>query len=1608
VGSQFLQVVSSFRQVRHGLFVLALLLGAGAMPAKAQSYLQSIGVPPFTAQLPVENGFINAANGNLHLEIPLGSFPQRTGAPDKIVLMYDSTIWLPVYPFFWRPINVTNSWGGWRIVTSREGGFFDSGETDSGYCPAADNPYWAEYSPWIWTAPDGTQHSFDADTKAPIYPTWCPGTGTPNSSAYASDGSGFYISITNYTTATVYAPDGTKIGGGYASEDSNGNYIVQSNGWGDTLGRTVLTQGTSGSATTFTVPNAQGGTSTYTVNFATINVHTNFGVLPEYSGTITVISEVDLPDGTKYLFGYDSGTTAGNYGLISSMTLPTGGQIGYSFANFTDAYGYGSESRWISSRTTPNGSTWNYAPSVVSNCSSGYVNCQQQLTVTKPIVPPATSADQTVYTFTLNGGAWPTQVQYNDHASGLLATTTQCFSFVTVTAGSCSYSVTTGVATNVHLLAKTTTLPIPGSSNASTTTQYSWDHSNQGIYNEMTQIQEWNFGNSTANAPNRTTTIGYVSDTNANYVNTNILDRPSSVTISGGAQTLYSYDGGSLASVTGMPGHDDTNYGTGNTVRGNVTLVQQLVNGSAYLNSSATYDTTGQLLTSTDPNSAVTSLNYVCANAYPAAIHEPLLANPIQFGFDCNTGLLTQITDPNNQATGFTYDCLSRPLSTSYPDGGQTSITYNYSSGIGCAGSGSYTGATATKKINASHNLITQQNVDALRRDSTDVVTSDPLGNTTVNTLYDTNGRVQSVSNPYISTSDVTYGVTHYAYDGLDRVIKVTDQDNSAANTYYGALVSSNGGRGSQLCSGVGYPILQVDEAGKKRQTWTDGFGRVIETDEPDSSNSLTVGTCYSYDLNNNLTQVVQGSETRSYTYDMLSRLTIKTDPEPATTYFYYTTSGGTLCSGDPSAICRRTDAKGVTTTYTYDALNRLTQKSYSDGITPTANFVYDACPTGGCPSGVSPQFPVGRMVEAYTSSAKTFYSYDTMGRNAEQWQCTPINCTGSPLPLLPFTYTHNFLGQQTSLNYYGSFTISQAYDNAARVNQLTNSVSNQYNPATLVTVSQFSPIGSPTQLSYGNGLAETRSYNNRLQPTNTRVYSPPSTDVLNQTLTWTNSGQDNGNLFGWTASGSGTPTFNRTYTYDTLNRLATMSSPADPSGCTGLSWTIDTYGNRNGQNVTGGTCSAPQYTVNNKNQITNPGVGYDLDGNLNQGTYPAQYDAENRLISVNNGSVATYVYDANGHRIEKILSGGQQVHYFYDEDGHVILEVNQSGAGIKGYAYMAGQHVVEFTTQTYFIHTDHLGSTRTVTNYLGGVTDKMDYGPYGEQITGGTFTTHKFTGYERDAETGLDYAQARYYAYGGGRFMSPDPTGIFLGNTSDPQQLDLYTYVRNNPLSATDPSGLCGDFVDDSGCGGFSISIGWGWGGAGRGWDSGRQPPIYSPPGLGTSPNPSNGTLTSDDPFGGETNGIPNGLRIPTLGLPGLLMPGGPGCDFGPCQGADNFDGGSVAQGLGILCAAQPWTCELFAISVTVYGVAILAHHYGVDRAAANSLRPIFQARKRDVGQADAAWRKIQQICASVGVHLDDSHREQWHEAIHGWGHDFEGLIQTGVEMFCPQAGRY
>ena len=114
----------------------------------------------------------------------------------------------------------------------------------------------------------------------------------------------------------------------------------------------------------------------------------------------------------------------------------------------------------------------------------------------------------------------------------------------------------------------------------------------------------------------------------------------------------------------------------------------------------------------------------------------------------------------------------------------------------------------------------------------------------------------------------------------------------------------------------------------------------------------------------------------------------------------------------------------------------------------------------------------------------------------------------------------------------------------------------------------------------------------------------------------------------------------------------------------------------------------------------------------------------------------------------------------------------------------------------TFFAHQDHLGSTRLLTKVNQSVQECSDYYPFGELETStctpnpGTATTsHKFTGKERDTESGLDNFLARYMASNQGRFFGPDPenAGADLG---DPQSWNGYAYARNNPLLFIDPDG--------------------------------------------------------------------------------------------------------------------------------------------------------------------------------------------------------------------------
>jgi RHS repeat-associated protein len=257
---------------------------------------------------------------------------------------------------------------------------------------------------------------------------------------------------------------------------------------------------------------------------------------------------------------------------------------------------------------------------------------------------------------------------------------------------------------------------------------------------------------------------------------------------------------------------------------------------------------------------------------------------------------------------------------------------------------------------------------------------------------------------------------------------------------------------------------------------------------------------------------------------------------------------------------------------------------------------------------------------------------------------------------------------------------------------------------------------------------------------------------------------------------------------------------------CRGLTWTIDAWGNRTDQNVTAGTCNTFHQTVDAQNRLVGPPYQYDAAGNMtNDGSHAYTYDAENRLVQVDAGATATYVYDANGLRVRKTV-GASNTDFLYDLARNVIAE-GSPGCGSLCWTvfhlYANGSLLAEYKDNTtYFVHKDLLGSTRLITKMDQTVLDSMDYLPFGEQIAGGSGTTHKFTGLERDPETGLDHALFRQYSSSMGRWTTPDPAGQAACSLQDPESLNRYAYVKNDPLNSVDPSGL---FGEGSGCSPFN-----------------------------------------------------------------------------------------------------------------------------------------------------------------------------------------------------------
>ncbi|MCX6021076.1 MAG: RHS repeat-associated core domain-containing protein [Chloroflexi bacterium] len=268
------------------------------------------------------------------------------------------------------------------------------------------------------------------------------------------------------------------------------------------------------------------------------------------------------------------------------------------------------------------------------------------------------------------------------------------------------------------------------------------------------------------------------------------------------------------------------------------------------------------------------------------------------------------------------------------------------------------------------------------------------------------------------------------------------------------------------------------------------------------------------------------------------------------------------------------------------------------------------------------------------------------------------------------------------------------------------------------------------------------------------------------------------------------------TFGYDDVNRLIEAAYPSNQAtNHRRVTYTYNDGGDRTALSKWTGSPgrwsllgSAATYSYDEAGRMTTAaGVNYTHDRNGNQtgrGADTFTFNALNRMTQVSiSGAASTYTYDGNGVRTQKV-TGGVTTDYLQDVNGRLPrVAVENVGSASTYYAYgknLIARRASDQSVQYY--HFDATGNVRAITNAAGAVTEWYDYDAFGalRNTPNGVTNDRRFSGEQRDGETGYSFLRARYYDPAIGRFTGRD--AVEGGNS--------YTYTSNNPVNFVDPSG--------------------------------------------------------------------------------------------------------------------------------------------------------------------------------------------------------------------------
>jgi RHS repeat-associated protein len=702
-----------------------------------------------------------------------------------------------------------------------------------------------------------------------------------------------------------------------------------------------------------------------------------------------------------------------------------------------------------------------------------------------------------------------------------------------------------------------------------------------------------------------------------------------------------------------------------------------------------------------------------------------------------DTGLPRTVVDPNGLVTTYAYDEANRIKSVKRLDERLTVVERRLCDSS-CPANAVLMETTSTQGFGSKTVYM-----DALGRSIR--IISSLFGQKSVaeDAIYGENGLLIRSSKPYFSDETPKHWI-NYAYDERNRKKLVAFPDGSSQELRY-----------------EGLRTIVKDALGRSTIYDKDARGLLVAVTNP-----KTEILKYTYDSAGNPASITDDGGNQTFmTYDLFGRRVSISDP----------TTG--LSTTDPNVfgLAASQSNQGVTTTGKFDALGRILEKTVTMAGVPdrVERYTYDET-----------SFGIGQLSKATGPDSTVSYTYDKLSRPVE----TVRNLLGKPYTS---STEYDASGRVSRQTYPSGFAIDYIYDEVSQLAEVRNRLSGK----TLWALGKLHPNGDIKEYRLGNGAKGFKSIDER----NDRLLSESIAGV-DQALQIARSYEHDavGNLLSRKDNVSGVT---ESFGYDALNRLESFPG----AGLKPVTMKYDNLSRITQRSDVGvyqygaGCAGAPSSPFILK-KVGDKNYCADTRGNMIQsGNRSVKYDANNLPTEIREGDkLVRYRYGFANSMLskEETIAGEKTLTRYVGES----FEIEESSLGTKQRHYVGDFLVVETEGSDFrehYLYKDFLGSTLAAADQTGAIIERMAYDPFGQRRSVQDLswlngfkpktTSHGFTGHDHAESMNLIHMKGRMYDPAIGLFLSADP---YVQDPTLVQNLNRYSYVINNPLSYTDPSG--------------------------------------------------------------------------------------------------------------------------------------------------------------------------------------------------------------------------